>query len=588
MRKVVQAGLFVAAFALAHPGRAQAPAEPLPLPLDDAIARALEHNRDLVKGALDVQGSRLAADRARETARGLRIVPAGGAETGSDGDDWNAGLGAEATGSTARASPSPAAARQIAVDGAATTRREEVRTEIEQPLLRNFGPLSRTNPSWPPTKPCWPRGRAWERDRSALVVSVVELYEDLIYLRRQIEATKPSPPAWSASLPWPVPARRRARAARTEVLRMDCSARGRHAPRNRARAAGVRFQESADRLGLPLDTAFRRRRRVAEPRRDRRERALAVALAERPDYAQALQDVETADRQLRLARRTCCRPAPGRPPDHYGEGEEWSDAGRLDQDDWFVGYRRRRELESARRAPRRGPRRRGCRGRRQVAEIVRNRLAVEVNAALSAYRRTRAEVELAARNRELAANRAELARELFAAGRATADSASDAEADAWPPIERLAARRDASVAATACCTSWAPWPARAREILARKRIMRRKRLAGPARAAWARWVGRLRPAGRGGAAHRGGRARDDPHGDPVPRRIGSAARGDDRRRRARLRRAGGTRARRHPRGKGRLLARFDSSQDRAGSGPQENELVRARQELDSLEKPNCR
>ena len=201
---------------------------------------------------------------------------------------------------------------------------------------------------------------------------------------------------------------------------------------------------------MPLDSAFR----LVPPALldldvDEPARALAVALSERPDYAQALQDIETGDRQLRLARRNLL-------PDLrlsarqtvFGEEEEWSDAGRLDQDDWFVGLTADVNLNL------RGARLDVARAEldaeagRQVAEIVRNRLAVEVNSGLSAYRRTRAALELAARNRELAANRAELARALFEAGRASADSVSDAEADGIAAeLGELAARRDASVSA---------------------------------------------------------------------------------------------------------------------------------------------
>ena len=86
--------------------------------------------------------------------------------------------------------------------------------------------------------------------------------------------------------------------------------------------------------------------------------------------------------------------------------------------------------------------------RRQVAGIVRQRLAIEVSSGLAAYRRARAEVGLAARNLELAANRAELARALFEAGRAGADTVSDAEADRIrAELSELAARREASVSA---------------------------------------------------------------------------------------------------------------------------------------------
>ncbi|HPT17163.1 MAG TPA: TolC family protein, partial [Kiritimatiellia bacterium] len=271
------------------------------------------------------------------------------------------------------------------------------------------------------------------------------------YLRRQIESDEAFAARMERLCALAGAREAQGRAARTEVLRMDLQ-RGEAALRletERAQLA-VKFQEFADRLGLPLDTAFRL---SPPPLLDLdatdAARALAVALAERPDYAQALQDVETADRQLRLARRNLL-------PDlrlaarqtTYGEGREWSDAGRLDQDDWFVGLTADVNLNL--RGARLDVARAGvdAEAGRQVAEIVRNRLAVEVNAALSAYRRTRAEVDLAARNRELAANRAELARELFAAGRATADSASDAEADGVAAeLSELAARRDASVAA---------------------------------------------------------------------------------------------------------------------------------------------
>ena len=100
MRRVIPACLVVAWLGMAWWGRAQAPGggEALALTLEDAIARALEHNRDLVKGALDLQGRRLDAEQARVTARGLRVVPVGAGGTGSDGEDWRAGLGAEARG----------------------------------------------------------------------------------------------------------------------------------------------------------------------------------------------------------------------------------------------------------------------------------------------------------------------------------------------------------------------------------------------------------------------------------------------------------------------------------------------------------
>ena len=147
MRKGFHGVWMACALGLSALARGQAPeTNALALSLEDAIGRALEHNRQLVKGALDLQGYRLAEERARETARGIRIVPEGSAGAGSDSENWRAGLGAEATGAYGTRVALGAAASQIAVDGAPTLRREEVRAEIEQPLFRNFGPLVQNEP----------------------------------------------------------------------------------------------------------------------------------------------------------------------------------------------------------------------------------------------------------------------------------------------------------------------------------------------------------------------------------------------------------------------------------------------------------
>ena len=441
----------VAALALAAAASGAAAGDVLPLSLEDAIARALEHNRQLVKGALDLQGYRLAAERARETVRGIRIAPEGSAGAGSDSENVRAGLGAEATGPYGTRVAAAAAVQQLDVDGAPTRRRGEIRLELEQPLFRNFGPLVRNEPLVAANETLLAARRAWERDRSALAVAVAELFESLIYLRHQISGDEAFADRLERLYALADARERQGRATRSEVLRLDLQ-RGEAALRletERAQLA-VQFQEFAELLGLPLGTSFR----LAPPDlldlgEPDAARALAVALDERPDVAQALQDVATADRQALLARRNLL-------PDlrltasqtTFGEGEEWSDAGRFDQDDWFVGLvadvdlnLRGARLDAARAEV-------DAEARRQVADIVRNRLALEVNSAWSAYRRTRATLDLAARNRELAANRAELARALFEAGRASADSVSDAEADGRAAeLGELAARRDASVAA---------------------------------------------------------------------------------------------------------------------------------------------
>lgn len=425
--------------------------EALPLSLEAAIEQALQHNRELVKGALELQESRLGVQQAREAARGLQLVPEGSGGFGSDSDDWRAGVRAEATGAFGTRVEVGGAARQIEVDGQPSWRREEISAAVSQPLFRNFGPLVHNEPVTAASENLLAARRTWERDRSALVVRVVELYESLIFLHHRIESDE----AFAARMDrlWALADAREqlGRTTRTEVMRVDLQ-RGQAATRlesGRSQLA-IQFQEFANLLGLPLDALFRLQPPpLLNLELAGADQALAVALAERPDYAQALKDIETGDRHVRLARRELL-------PDlrlsarhtTFGEGEEWSDAGRLDDRDWFVGLAadmnlnlRGAHLEVARSGV-------DAEARRQVAEIVRYRIAVEVQTALADYHRTRAELELAVRNRELAVNRAELSQALFEAGRATADSVSDAEADSIrAELSELSARREASVSA---------------------------------------------------------------------------------------------------------------------------------------------
>ena len=191
MRKRIHGWCRVAALAGASWALAQAPAaasaaEETPLALEEAIEQALAHNRELVKGALDLQGFRLAEQQARETARAVQIVPEGAAGASGDGGDFGAGLRAEATGAYGTRAAVGAAARQIAVEGAPDVRRGEVKAEVSQPLFRRFGPLYQNEPIVSANENWQAARRAWERDRSALVVRVVELYEGLIFLHHQI------------------------------------------------------------------------------------------------------------------------------------------------------------------------------------------------------------------------------------------------------------------------------------------------------------------------------------------------------------------------------------------------------------------
>lgn len=425
--------------------------EVLELPLEAAIERALAYNMDLSQGAMEVESQRLEVDRAREEVRGLEITPAGGAEAGGESSLWQAGMVARATGPWGTELSAETVASQVKVDGAEAVRRAEVGVAISQPLFRRFGTLMRNEPAVLAEESLRAVRRVWERERSALVLEVVEAYEELICLRQQVECDEAQQHRLERLAALAEARERRGKSTQTEVLRLNLQ-RGEAASRletGRTELA-IGFERFARLLGLPLDTAF-----VLHPPpmlvldETPPEEAVALALRERPDYAQALENITTGDRQVRIARRALL-------PDLaltarqsvYGEDADWGTAGQLDDSEWRVGVEGRMNLNvrEARLAARRAQT--DTEAQRLAAEIMRQRLAVEVHAAQLDYRRTRAEWMLSEQNRGLADRRSELARALFEAGRASADGVSDAEADALSAQrQEIESRRAAAVAA---------------------------------------------------------------------------------------------------------------------------------------------
>ena len=446
-------GVAMACGVLPARGEEGAAAVPRVWTLEDAIAQALEHNLDLARGALGVEASGMEAERAREAVRGIRVAPAGAAETGEESSLWKAGLEASATLPWGTRVAAGATASQIDLDGADMTRRAEVAVSVSQPLFRNFGSLMRDEPAVLAAESLRAARRAWERDRSALALEVAQTFEMLVCRTRQLECDEAQARLLERLAALAEVRERRGRASRTEVLRLGLQ-RGEAESRietDRAQmAAGC--ENFADLLGLPKDTVFEL---VPPPLLDLGdtppEEAVALALRERPDYAQALDDIASADRQARIARRALL-PDLALTAKHsfYGEDADWSAASRLDDTDWRIGLEGGVNLNMREARIRARKADTEAEARRRSEEIVVRRLALEVHAAQTEYRRARRERALSRENLALADRRAELARALFEAGRGTADAVSDAEADALSArLRELDAQRAASTAAYA-------------------------------------------------------------------------------------------------------------------------------------------
>lgn len=443
---------------------ASAPAEETPPPaaeepeppvavftLEDAIAHALLHNRDILLRALEVEEASLYVERQRANASDFSLVPSGGWRTGSDGDGGTFGAAASAVLPTGARVRFGAEAVSIENDGAEPWRRGEVAVRVEQPLFRRFGSLVRDEPVALADDAFRSAARSLARARSALALSVVEAFEDLLHLAAEIRADEAFAARMERLGALAEAQERQGRVGRTEVLRMELQRGEAEARLEQERTElGIRRQSFADLVGLEADAPFELVEGDGLVLEDiPPEKALAVALRERPDYAQVLDDIRISAREARLARRELL-------PDirfvgkagRRGEGSGWSDAGALDGDVWQAGLEadvnldRRRAKMAVAAADLRGE------AAERSAEIARYRLSLETSEALMAYRRARAEEALAARNAEVAAGRAELARVLFAAKKTGADAVSDAEADCIArTLDWHSMRREAAVAA---------------------------------------------------------------------------------------------------------------------------------------------
>ena len=432
------------------PAAEPAPTPP-PLSLEDAIQCALSNNLSLARSATGLDAASFAAQAALEDARHVSVSPVGAASASDDASSWRSGLEVGTTLPPGTRLSIASLASSTDLDDASASRRAEIRASVSQPLFKRFGSLVQMESARLADESFRAARRAWERDRSALVVSVVERYEELVCLRQKIESHSAQARRLLRLLRLAEARERRGLASPSEVLRLRLQLGEAEARVESSRAAlSSAFEAFADMLGLPLDSRFSLSPPplldldVPEP-----SAALDLALRLRPDMAQAAEDVSASRRSLLLARRALL-PDLSLSASHsfYGQDSSWSGAAGLDDSEWRVSLEGAVDFNAA--SARLDSRRAAAKldASRQSVDIVRRRIALEVSAARTEFFRARRDLALASENRNLADSRAALARALFEAGRASADSVSDAEADALSSVlAELEAHRAASVAA---------------------------------------------------------------------------------------------------------------------------------------------
>lgn len=412
--------------------------------LERAIDLALSNNRLLAITALDTDSASISVDNARSVfAVSARPEVSFNTASGNGGSS-TVGFNTSKRFETGTEVSSRITREELdGVEGA----RERLVVQVSQPLFRFSGRLVNEEPLVQARSNLVRAKRQLESQKQDLVVDVVREYENIIRLEKQVEADVRSHER-SRTLYKSTKAKETlGRASRVDTLRVDLQ-RGQSLSRlesDRERLESAR-RTFAELLGFEPRTQFRLAPTIplnldVPPL----EQTVRVALANRLDYAQALQDQWDARRGVRIARK-------GLWPDvrvvaRY-EHLSADPVEGLDDDRWFVGlsadtdFNRTRQRNTLRQAGI------DARSAEQFSRLIELSIARELQQRLLAYRRAAADLKIRERNLRYAEERLRLARRLFDIGRGDNFSVTDAE-DAYVQAEsqRLAARSDASITA---------------------------------------------------------------------------------------------------------------------------------------------
>lgn len=423
-------------------------AEDVQLDLPMAIERSLKWNRELRRTAqllrrseLDVEGS--------QAGFAVSVRPDATAGVTGEGDDWQYGL---------RAGKRFMWGTEVELGGRLNQsefsegelNRVTLEVEVQQPVFRNFGSLIHGEELLQADNALKQARRQYEQQRADHVIRVVTLYETIVRFGSQIESDDAFYARMEKLYRLTKARERQGHTTRVDTLRVELQ-RGQAQLRleNSRERLSFAQRDLAEALGYPIDTTF-----ILQPAPMLNVTvpaitvAVGVALSNRLDYAQVLQDYRDTLRGERIARRRLY-------PDlslltryqRYGEGGGFSEARDLDEDHWFAGVSLGTDLNRTRDRILVQQSRVTRMAARESVHV--NELAVtrQVQQDITTYRRARTEVAIAKRNAKLAEGRAELSRRLFRLGRGDNFSVTDAEeAFAQAQTQLLTARAEVTLA----------------------------------------------------------------------------------------------------------------------------------------------
>jgi len=301
--------------------------------------------------------------------------------------------------------------------------------EVSQPLLRRFGRLINAEPEVASQSALAASERALLLQEADLVLDVVVTYHDILRLQRQVAADEKAQERIELLARVTAAKERLGRATRIDSLRVALQlGEIRARLQNTHEALGLARSDLAVLLGATYDALFELQPvPVLELELPSLEDAIGVALANRLDYSQALQDVVDNRRGVRIARR-------GRLPDvsafvrYQDERIEGVPSGSpaggrvlfgLSAGHAAFARDRRLDVERALLDQAASVRR---------TEIARQVVERSVQRVWLSYRKARSRISILQRNLEHARARMELASRLFRMGRGDNFSVIDGEA----------------------------------------------------------------------------------------------------------------------------------------------------------------
>ena len=399
-----------------------------PLVLETAIQTALQHNAQLAYGSLAVDRQRLDVTSTRQEFD-TELSPMGSVNNTGGDTDWQYGIQARkkliwgteiGLGAEVNRYPS-------FVDD---SWRSAVKVDVRQPLFRNFGRLVHEEGMTAAGERLCAEERRWELQKADIIMDVVRSFETIIRLQKQIACDKAILERTDKLRELTRIRERQGRTSHVDTLRIELlygQAQSRQETHQEELFSAT--LELSELLGYPPEKSLEL---AITPLPDLEvppmEAAIQTSLSNRLDYAQAIDDYRSLQRQVKLAKRRL-------EPDLYivaenqqfGQDNNFSDSTDLRQNLWTVGLAGQMDLLQHRDKTAVSSAKLDVEAALENIHIKMRTLAREVQQAVSAYRQVRAEFTIAGRNYEAAQARSELASRLFEMGRGDNFAVSDAE-----------------------------------------------------------------------------------------------------------------------------------------------------------------